>query len=556
MLNPAASLTDLAIKSTLLLGIADILVRCMRTSSAASRHLVWTAALAAVLLLPLATAALPTLPMRVLPGRPIADRLEPTFAAAPKGIVTEAGHSQSAVLRTGVRPEGQPWHVGGAFVAVWLAGVVVLFARAAVGKVRLRHLARQIDKVPAARLLHSAALIAARLGIRRSVVLLAAIRDVMPATWGIMRPKVLLPSSCINWSDERLESVLVHELAHVARFDAFTTEVARLASTLAWFNPMVWLAARQVRLEAEMACDDVALGHLGRGSQYAAHLLALLETMAPLNSANALEVARRSRLHRRLDAILAAGADRRGVSPGSLALAVVLIATSLPLAAARLAAQPATLLYRTSVAAAANSRPADEGARRVHFGNGEPTEMLVATPSVRRSVRGNVPAYVRMGDVAADSAAGQATQMPSIPLVGTWVPRDRARQQEFFAVGMADLPGSGTLEIRQEDNTVRLCRTDTDGQLAIRAAIGTVSLPEEVLRVDGREFTETKGQVEFHRTAKWDGEKLVVRTWAASAERGITLPNEWVTTYSLEGPELRVEAVGRNRVILFFKRGD
>jgi len=121
---------------------------------------------------------------------------------------------------------------------------------------------------------------------------------------------------------------------------------------------------------------------------------------------------------------------------------------------------------------------------------------------------------------------------------------------------MADVPGSGTLAIRQEGNTVRLNRTDTDGQLAARATIGAASLQDEVLRIDGTEYTETRGQVEFRRTGRWDGEKLILRAWAASAERGMAFTNEWVTSYSIEGSELRVETVGRNRVVLFYKRVD
>jgi beta-lactamase regulating signal transducer with metallopeptidase domain len=558
MLVLAALLTDLAIKSTLLLALTAVLIRFMRTSSAASRHVVWTAALAAVLLLPLATAAFPTLPLRVLAARPIAERQEPAFGAATPATVAEVGHPQRVSLRTGARPEGEPWHPAGAVVALWVGGVVVLFARAAAGKVGLRHLARQVHRAPAARLLRSGALIAARSGIRRPVVLLVANRDVMPATWGIVRPKVLLPSSAFGWSDERLESVLVHEYVHIARFDALTADMTRFAVAVAWFNPLVWLAAREARLEAEMACDDVALQHVGRGSRYAAHLMALLETMAPLSSADALAVARRSRLRRRLDLILAAGTDRRGVSRGSFALAAVLIATSLPLAAARLAAQPVTVLQRTSVVTAAESSPAHDGARRVQIAESESTAVLTVAPPFARGPAARVipTLHVDGGDVASDDAAGQAAgQTPSIPIVGRWVPRDAARQDSFFAVGLADLPGSGTLTIRQEGREIRLSRTDTDGQLAIRAAIGTVSGTDELLRIDGAEYTETRGQAEFHRTAAWDGEKLVIRTWwVASSNPEVRGQNEAVRIYSLEGSELRIECVGLNRVVMFLKR--
>src|SRR5207248_6884747 len=81
----------------------------------------------------------------------------------------------------------------------------------------------------------------------------------IPVTWGVVYPVVLLPDDADDWADERRRYVLVHEMAHVKRVDAFTQLVAQLVLAAFWFDPFVWLAAHRMRVEREHACDDYVL---------------------------------------------------------------------------------------------------------------------------------------------------------------------------------------------------------------------------------------------------------------------------------------------------------
>ena len=76
-------------------------------------------------------------------------------------------------------------------------------------------------------------------------------------TYGTRRPTLVLPASADAWTDDRRRAVLLHELAHVARRDCFVQRLTSLACALYWPHPGVWWAARRLRTERELACDDL-----------------------------------------------------------------------------------------------------------------------------------------------------------------------------------------------------------------------------------------------------------------------------------------------------------
>ena len=82
-----------------------------------------------------------------------------------------------------------------------------------------------------------------------------------------------------------LEAVLAHELAHVWRFDALTQLVAQVACAVYWFHPLVWLAARRVRIEAERACDALVVRAGMLPPDYAGDLLEIARTMRSSSTA-------------------------------------------------------------------------------------------------------------------------------------------------------------------------------------------------------------------------------------------------------------------------------
>ena len=103
-------------------------------------------------------------------------------------------------------------------------------------------------------------------------------RICIPVVVGVLRPMILLPASLASGlTSSQSKSVLLHELAHVRRFDLAVNVFQRLVEALLFFHPAVWWLSRRVSLERENACDDVVLQLDHQHVQYADALLRVAE---------------------------------------------------------------------------------------------------------------------------------------------------------------------------------------------------------------------------------------------------------------------------------------
>jgi len=91
-----------------------------------------------------------------------------------------------------------------------------------------------------------------------------------PALIGVIKPMILLPPALIGGcTTEQLEMVLLHELAHVRRWDPWVNLFQQIAEGLLFFHPAVWILSRWIRIERECCCDDVVLQQTGAPQTYA-----------------------------------------------------------------------------------------------------------------------------------------------------------------------------------------------------------------------------------------------------------------------------------------------
>jgi len=201
-----------------------------------------------------------------------------------------------------------------------LSGAVIILLSVAVGRLRLRALRRAAQPLSNGDWLALLRLLCGELRVGRPVTLLQSADDVMPVTWGWWQPVILLPAEADEWSPERRRVVLLHELAHVKRWDCLTQMIARLACAVYWFNPLVWMAARRMCVERERACDDLVLNRGCLASDYAAHLVEIARSFRRVPQVAAIAMARSSHLEGRIAGIVDASLDRRAPHAWLLAL--------------------------------------------------------------------------------------------------------------------------------------------------------------------------------------------------------------------------------------------
>src|SRR5437667_5045823 len=228
-----------SLKATVILIAACGLCAILRRASAATRHLVWTLAFAALLLLPIPI--------------PIPSPVRTGVGQAGQAIRLPVAQAISSAA-AGYQPAPPTVPL------IWLLGATLVLARFAVGTARvwLRTRGARPMAIP---------------GVPARVRVLDAGRGAMPMAWGVFRPVILLPAEAAEWPAERLRVVLLHELAHVARRDVLTLAMAELSVAMYWFHPLAWWAVSRMRQERERACDDRVLAAGVGASGYAADLL-------------------------------------------------------------------------------------------------------------------------------------------------------------------------------------------------------------------------------------------------------------------------------------------
>jgi len=93
-------------------------------------------------------------------------------------------------------------------------------------------------------------------------------------TIGFIKPLIIFPTAYINHiSTKEAEEILLHELAHIKRYDYIVNILLIVMETLLFFNPFVWLISKHIKLEREQSCDDFVDIHLQNPVSYSKTLL-------------------------------------------------------------------------------------------------------------------------------------------------------------------------------------------------------------------------------------------------------------------------------------------
>jgi len=330
------SFLPLAIKSLAIAGGTLLLLKLMQKRSASDRSWVAHLGLLAMLLLPLAAITLPAVNVigpSFLASDPAPDLAAPDTgreaAAAPLASVKSVQSTQASADQAPVDWAFWTYAVPAALLALL---TVIALARLSILKARANVL---VD----AHWLQALARAQQRMGFKNGTALLTSNELSSPISWGLMRPVILLNTDATSARDEA-EAIIAHELAHVAGLDWAKLMLSRITTALFWFNPLVWILAREAHQLREEAADDAVLAANIEDTDYANLLVGIArhECRGILLGAHGVAPARNS-LTRRVKRVLDAALDR---APGgwkwSSAAAFFAAGMTVPLAAVQFVA--------------------------------------------------------------------------------------------------------------------------------------------------------------------------------------------------------------------------
>ncbi len=242
----AASLLNCTLEGVGIALIAWVLLQLVGRRNSSTRFAVWFFAL-------LAIAALPVLGV-----------------AASSARLSGAGSAGSAITVPSA------WALDVFFLWAVIAGVGLL--RVGIGLLQLRKLRRSCSIIDVATLDPELRETLQAFQSVRSVALCHSDRLRVPTAIGFLNPVVVLPTWARHeLSTTELNSILIHELAHLRRRDDWTNLTQQILKALLFFHPAVWWIQNQLAVEREMACDDAVLAETANARGYAQCLVSVAE---------------------------------------------------------------------------------------------------------------------------------------------------------------------------------------------------------------------------------------------------------------------------------------
>ena len=244
-------LLNTAIEGVLVAGMVWLLLRVIGRQNSETRFVIWLSALAAVVALPF------------LSGWGL-------------------GGAHSGVLPSGNLRGGITLSSSWAYFlfAAWGVGAGVSLLGLGVGLWRVRQIRRRCSEADLAALDPAIAGILRDFKSRRSVKLCVSGDVAAPAAIGFFQPAIVFPEGLLSQlSVEEVRVILLHELAHLRRWDDFTNLGQKIVKAVFFFHPAVWWIENRLTLEREMACDDSVLAQTASPRAYASSLISFAEKL-------------------------------------------------------------------------------------------------------------------------------------------------------------------------------------------------------------------------------------------------------------------------------------
>jgi beta-lactamase regulating signal transducer with metallopeptidase domain len=300
--------------------VATLASRTIPSGSPAARHGFWWLVLAAVLAVPFVPDLLGVL----------------TPHGTDATAATAIGSPADAMLTIPAPPEWCP----AAALTVWALTALVAASRLIVNLRAVRRLSRHARPLSADRVGRFQQFAEARLGSRHARVYVTdELRGACAV--GFTNPRILISSDLVaTLDDDAIEAIVLHEYAHLQRYDDWTRLVQQVAKAVAGIHPAVRWVCRQIDVEREAACDRIVVARTGAPVVYGKALAAAAEIASRMSgltpvAAPGVSISE-SGLHARIRRLL----DARQVKPAVLWASTGASAAALAVSTAAAASLP------------------------------------------------------------------------------------------------------------------------------------------------------------------------------------------------------------------------
>ena len=460
MMITAAMLIGLVWKSALIAGVTLGLLRLARARSAGERSLVAHVGLLALLVLPVATLVLPQwqpLPAQwAVEAAPVMTSTIPDTGGSAADPVAAATSVPVVADRAGSPPIS--WSAGADLAPfLYLVPLALLFGVMLLAVLRLFAMRGRAEVLVEGSWLSALAEAQRRMGFKHGTALLVSDELRSPISWGLLRSTIVLSPKAVQAVGEA-EAIIAHELAHIARLDWAKLLASRVACAVFWFNPLVWMLARESHQLREEAADDAVLMADIDGPDYATLLVgaARHDNRAALMAAHGVAPSKNS-LKRRITRVLDASLKRGPASASWVLMSLVVLAgVTAPLAAfSATAAEERVTAKDEQAAAFASQKAAMVSSRSTMVANADAIAGAAAATEMAKQLSAEQLVNLRALGVTPEDAAAMREQggamdadaLISAKASGVDPAYIRSMRQIFPGVDVDELIGASALHI-------------------------------------------------------------------------------------------------------------
>jgi beta-lactamase regulating signal transducer with metallopeptidase domain len=480
-------LLGIALKSLLIAGTTLALLALMKQRSAAERSWIAHIGLLALVLLALAPLVLPTWSVEAPAALGGSPAVQAPVAAPTRTLELRDANKitklempdRTIAKKPAAAAPARSTSIGAVAAAMAIyaipAAILLFITFLALG--RLIALRARAEVLVDGHWLSALARAQRRMGFKHGTALLTSDELASPISWGLMRPVILLSNRAVEASEEA-EAIIAHELAHVARMDWVKLLLARVATALFWFNPFVWMLAREAHQLREETADDAVLAADIPDTDYAELLVGVARHECPGLLLGAHGVApSKSSLARRVARVLD-GASVRSPVARSFAAGVFVGAVAIAAPLAALTITPKGSASNDKLAVAAKQSGRYEPGSAYYPGNSVPTDLpSIIGQGVAASVHGAMAAISTDdgGDFEATSPNGatvtssagiMVARAPSGATVTVYPPDAQGRRKVVarapngattvtYADEDDDIPGAVSAPFHKHDDAIQ-----------------------------------------------------------------------------------------------------